>query len=276
MRQRLLLILLLASTAVADPKPPAPKGKGKGDVIDVAPMLDKLVVYKDELGKYFVAPRPGGGDSETVTQWVFYGDQKGLYQQRIIGLGVSGGKADWSIWAPRVRHMNQASVEQDDKGATLVCDERAGKAIPKQLSPIPADQAKTFLEHVALHPPLWQRQSHLLARDDNGVYYFVDELREEFGGNGYRVFIGQKGAMKEMPMKNVVSDSAGEIFATTNGDLKLVTSEHKTKDKDQDKAYWKKGGKKEELTLLAPIDNRYLIYSELGIYGSIGTVCDDY
>jgi hypothetical protein len=96
MRQRLLLTLLVASTAAADPKPPAPKGKGKTDVIDVAPVLDKLLVYKDELGKYFVAPRPGGLGDHDTSQWVFYGDQKGLYQQRIIGMGVSGGKADRS------------------------------------------------------------------------------------------------------------------------------------------------------------------------------------
>jgi hypothetical protein len=272
MRQRLVLILLagvVASSAAADPK--RPPAKGKSDLIDVAPMLDKLAVYKDEYGKFLVAPRAGLAlDSDAAEQWLFYGDQKGLYQQRVIGYGVSGGKIDWSVWAPRVRHMAQADLTQDDKGATLVCEMKESKYIGKTLAVMPADQAKTFLEHVPLHPPLWQRQSHLLARDDNGVYYFVDQLREEYGGNGFRVFIGQKGAMKEMPMKNVVSDSAGEIFATTNGDLKLVTTS-----KQGHEAYWKKGGKKEDLTLLEPQENRYLIYSELGVYGTLGAVCDE-
>ena len=268
MRQRLLLILLLASTAAADPK--RPPAKGKPDTVDVKPMLDKLAVYKDDYGKFFVAPRPGAiTDSDVASQWVYYGDQKGLYQQRIIGFS-SGTKYEWSIWAPRAHHVNQAEVNQDDKGASITCEMKDTKYISKPLALMPADQAKTFLEHVPLHPPLWQRQSHVLARDDNGVYYFVDKLREEFGGNGFRVFVGQKGSMKEMPMKNVVSDSAGEIFATTSGELKLVTN---TKDKQE--AYWKKGGKKEDLTLLEPSDNRYLIYSELGVYGTLGTVCDD-
>ena len=42
-------------------------------------------------------------------------------------------------------------------------------------------------------------------------------------------------------MTNVVSDSAGEIFATKTGELKIVTTE-------DGKAFWNKGGKKTELT----------------------------
>jgi hypothetical protein len=269
MRQRLALIALAVSTAaVAAPKKPPGKDP-KTEVIDVAPMLDKLEVFKDEFGKFFVAPRPdSAADTDLASQWVFAGDQKGLYQQRIIGMSRQDQVVEWAIWAPRVRHIPQAFVTQNDKGVTLVCEMRESKYVNKQLVQLPADQAKAFLQKTPLHPPLWQRLSHLLGRDDDGVYYFVDELREEYGGHGYRVFIGQKGAMKEVPMKNVVSDSAGEIFATTSGDLKIVTGE-------KGKAYWKKGGKKEDLTLLEPKDNRYLIYSELGIYGSIGTVCDD-
>ncbi len=41
------------------------------------------------------------------------------------------------------------------------------------------------------------------------------------------------------------------------------------------KAYWKKGGKKTELVQLDPAQNRYVIYRELGIYGTLGVVCDD-
>jgi hypothetical protein len=70
-------------------------------------------------------------------------------------------------------------------------------------------------------------------------------------------------------MTNVVSDSAGEIYATKSGDLKVVT------DGKTGKAYWKKGQTKEELILLDAFANRYLIYRELGIYGQLGSMCDD-
>jgi hypothetical protein len=73
--------------------------------------------------------------------------------------------------------------------------------------------------------------------------------------------------MKEIAMTNVVSDSAGEIFVTRTGQLKIVH--------DDGKAFWIKGGKKTELTMLEPIENRYLIYRDLGIYGPLGAVCDD-
>jgi hypothetical protein len=74
--------------------------------------------------------------------------------------------------------------------------------------------------------------------------------------------------MKEIPLANVATDTAGEIFATKSGQLKLVANEGS-------KAYWSKGGKKVELTIVDPWPNRYLIYRELGIYGALGTVCDD-
>ena len=70
-------------------------------------------------------------------------------------------------------------------------------------------------------------------------------------------------------MTNVVSDSAGEIYATKSGDLKIVT------DGNSGKAYWKKGQAKSDLTVLDLLPNRYLIYRELGIYGQLGALCDD-
>jgi hypothetical protein len=75
--------------------------------------------------------------------------------------------------------------------------------------------------------------------------------------------------MKEQAMTNVVSDSGGDIYATKSGSLKIIT------DNKASTAFWIKGGKKTELTVLVPADNRYLIYRGLGIYGSLGVVCDD-
>ncbi len=40
------------------------------------------------------------------------------------------------------------------------------------------------------------------------------------------------------------------------------------------KAYWNKGGKKTELIQLELLQNRHLIDRELGIYGTLGVVCD--
>jgi len=190
-----------------------------------------------------------------------------MYQQRIVGASQqSGHHFEWYVWAPRAKGMQAALLQLDPSGMLVQCRNKDdGK---RKLTQLTADEAVTFLKRATFLPPLWTRQSHVLLRDDDGVYYFVDELREELGGNGYRVFVGAKGAMKEIPMTNVATDSAGEIFATKAGQLKLVAG-------SDGKATWIKGGKKTELTRLEPQENRYLIYRELGIYGSLGAICDD-
>lgn len=257
MRQHLSLALLLAAGA-------AHADKGKHDPIDIKPNIDKLDVYRDDLGNVLVTPKPRAIETDPEL-WVFYGDGKTMYQQRIIGTGLTGDKNDWAMWSPRVRGLQMAQVENDPNGAEIRC--RSGKDGSQKLTPVTGDKAKAILGKAKFLPPLWERQAHFLARDDDGVYFYVDVLREEFGGKGHRVFIGKKGAMKETPLTNIVSDSAGEIYATKTGELKIVAG-------SDGKAYWKKGAKKTELVQLEPQNNKYVIYRDLGIYGSLGVVCD--
>ena len=260
MRQHLGLALLvvagLAPVAFADAKPKP---------IDIRPVIDQLDVYKDDLGNVLVTPKPLAMKDDHE-KWVFYGDGKTMYQQRIIGTGVSGDKLDWAIWSPRVRGMQMAQVTNDTNGAEVRC--RNGDNGTQKLVPLPPDKAKAILTKAKFLPPLWERQAHFLARDDDGVYFYVDILREEYGGKGHRVYIGKQGAMKQQTMTNIVSDSAGEIYATKTGELKIISG-------TDGKAWWKKGGKKTELVQLEPAKNRYVIYRELGIYGTLGVVCDD-
>ena len=115
----------------------------------------------------------------------------------------------------------------------------------------------------------WKTQGYALARDDKGTYYYVDRMREPEGNKNFRVFIGQRGAMKPAKMKNIVSDSEGDIFYTKKGELRLVL--------DKSEQTWAKGKKQTKLTVLPVEDNVVLIYSELGVYTgqSLGTPCDD-
>ncbi|MEO6774098.1 MAG: hypothetical protein ABI467_13955 [Kofleriaceae bacterium] len=243
---------------VVDNKKPKP--------IDAKANAGKLEVWKDDLGQYYVVPVANAFSFDDAGAWVFYGDAKTLYQQRIIGASSDPqGGYDWSIWAPRVTTLQQAEVETKNGRLTVQC----GVKDLRVLTQLKADEAKVFFAKATFYPPLWQRQTRFLARDDDGIYYFVDELREEYGGQGYRVFVGEKGAMKELGMTNVVEDSGGFIFATKGGSLKIIS------DKKSNTAYWVKGGKKVELTELVPMDNRHLIYRSLGVYGTVGTVCDD-
>ena len=258
-----VLALGVAGQAAADRKAPAKPGE-KPKAIDAKAVADKLELFRDDDGNYYVSPRRGAfpdGDD----QWVFYGDGKTMYQQRIIGYGSDDKGYDWSVWTPRVKGLAQASFTAKAAKPSVQCTQQDAKP----LKPLTVDEAKAVIARATFLPPLWQRQAHFLARDDDGTYFYVDRYREEHGGKGYRVFSGQKGAMKELAMTNVVSDSAGEIYATKSGDLKIVT------DGTAGKAYWKKGQTKNELVMLELLPNRYLIYRELGIYGQLGVLCDD-
>jgi len=66
------------------------------------------------------------------------------------------------------------------------------------------------------------RVPHVFARDDAGVYYYVDRIAKVYGGKGFRVFVGKKGAMKQLALTDVASDSEGDVFSTKTGDLRLV------------------------------------------------------
>jgi hypothetical protein len=257
--RRALVALLVSATAFA-----APDKKPK--TIDAKSNAAKLEVWKDDVGQFYVVPLYNAFSFDEAGPWVFYGDGKNMYQQRIVGSGTGQHDSyEWTIWSPRVTSMNHAGIETIDKRLTLTC----GQKDKRTLTQLKADEAKAFFGKATFLPPLWDRNAKFLARDDDGVYYFVDMLSTEAGGNGYRVFIGQKGSMKEQAMTNVVSDSGGDIYATKSGSLKIIS------DKKADTAYWIKGGKKTELTVLVPGDNRYLIYRGLGVYGSLGVVCDD-
>lgn len=261
MRQHLILaVLALPTAAAADKKSDAPAA------IDVAPMAGKLDVFRDDTGMYYVSPSTGATEKD-LDKWVFYGDGKTMYQQRVIGSSTDPhGRRTWILWSPRVRGIQNASIDLTPNAMVVDCtNHKEGK---KVLTALAADEANTMIKHATFHEPLWKRTAHFLARDDDGTYYYVDELLDEYGGKGFRVFVGPKGAMKEPAMTNVVADSAGEIFATKTGELKIITGTDGT-------AFWKKGEKKLPLVVLELRKNRYLIYRELGIYGALGVVCDD-
>jgi hypothetical protein len=250
-----------AALAQAAPAPAGDDGPVDGKTaIDIKSQAKEFRVFTGETGRFYVVPV----SAKILDGKVFYGDGKTMYEQRIIGGGSSGdGSLDFSIWAPRVVGLQQGSLAiAADGTAQAQCN------VDHSTKLTPASQAESarVLSKAVFLPPLWKRQSKFLARDDNGIYFFVDVLRE--GGKGHRVFVGAKGAMKAMPMTTLVDDAAGQIYGTKRGELRIVANAG-------EKATWRKGKKIEQLTVLEPSDNRYLIYRELGIYGQLGTICDD-
>lgn len=250
----LKIALVLAALVPASAMAGDAKAK---DLIDVAEYRDHMVVLHDGRGHYVIAVPVASHYTK-----LFYGDGKTFYEQRVFGGGLDAGNQSMSAtyWDPRVDH--QAHVEQVKGAWKVQCGKREGA-----LTPLGADEAKKLVARAVFRKHPWKYEAYMLLRDDRGVYYYVDRLREEFGGKGHRLWVGPKGSLKQTKLVNIVSDSEGDIFATRTGELRLVAS--------KSSATWISRKVRTELTTVPVLNNLPLIYSELGVYlGDLSTPCD--
>jgi hypothetical protein len=248
--------LLCASTAHAEVTP---------QPVDLKPIRDKLLVFTDSSKAVYIF-YPGTGSSLTDRR-LFYGSGKTLYEQRITGFSRNGAAWNVATWAPRIAEMRPGYFSHKADGTyEKSCDGKDDHV----LTQLTGDKAKAVLEMPVMTELLVQRP-HLLARDDAGVYYYVDRLSEKYGGKGFRVFIGKKGAMKQMDLTDLAADSAGEVFSTKTGDLRLT----RTNSVDGSKAVWIRGDKRNELVSLNVDVNSPVIFRDLGVYKFTGTICDN-
>lgn len=251
--------LVLAGLAAASPAAADAKDAKDKDAVDVSEYREHMVVVHDGNGHYVIAVPV----SEHYTT-VFYGNGQTFYQQRTFGGGLDRGAQSMSasFWSPRVDHVSR--VEQS-QGTWRV---RCGKRVT-ELTPLPADKAKKLLDNAVFRKAPWKHQAYALSRDSRGVYYYVDRLRDDYGGKGFRLWMGPKGNMKRMRMTNIVSDSEGDIFATRRGELRFILSKNS--------AAWISGKKRKDLVNVPVRANLPLIYGELGVYlGDLGTPCDHF
>jgi hypothetical protein len=243
-------LVMLPLVAWAEPKPIS---------VDIKPFRDKLIVLADAAGgTYVVKP---GEDAK-----LFYGTGKTLYAQTITGRSANGDGWTVDTWAPRVPGYQPGSIMRDEAGTYA---KFCGGENKTGLSLVTGDKAKAVLDKSQFMTTAVTHVPHAFFRDDSGVYYYVDVVRQEYGGKGYRVWVGKKGAMKQVPLADVANDSAGEVFSTKTGDLRLVMGEGQPKS-----GVWIKGEKKTELIVLDTDRDGPVIFKELGIYGFLGTICD--
>ena len=58
--------------------------------------------HAHDTGKYYVSPKHKAF-KDGHDEWVFYGDGKKMYQQRVIGSSTDDNGYEWVVWSPRVR-----------------------------------------------------------------------------------------------------------------------------------------------------------------------------
>lgn len=198
---------------------------------------------------------------------------KAFYRLRSPGGGADGLKSfGVTLWEPRIRGRGMTAGFGYREGKySVTCGEKE-----VELVPVPEAEARPLLEGATFYKPRWRRMPYALARDERGVYYFVDHLRdEERSGErrrDFRLFTGPRGALKEQKMTNLVSDSEGDIFGTRSGEFRLVLNrEHGNRE-----SKWVTGSKETKLTWVPVEDNVQVIYNDLGVYerAKLGTPCD--
>ncbi len=191
---------------------------------------------------------------------------KPLYEHRVVGRSQNGAAWDITTWAPRIDGIRPGYFQKKADGSFV---KGCGDQPNVPLTQMTGDKAKAVLDKSQLMTEYLMRRAHMLARDDRGTYYYVDRLHSGLGGKGYRVWVGKKGAMKQLPLTDVATDTGGEVFATKTGDLRL---DH---DNRIEKMAWIRGEKRTELVTLDVDANSPLIFSDLGIYPFLGTICDN-
>lgn len=248
---------MIVGVAGADPTPKA---------VDIKAVKEAMVVLKDVDGGVYVVYNERGKDSQ-----VFYGTgrDKKLYTQLLDGpKGWDGDAWNISTQAPRAVYpfMGQLGRRKDGTFYRTCSDKNI-----LELTQVTGDKATDVLDKYEFLTTSVIHRPYLLARDDRGVYYYVDVLRDVYGGAGHRVFVGKKGGMKQMALTDITSDSAGDVFATKTGDLRLV----RTLDGSEKKptAQWIRGEKKSELIYLDLYMSSPVIYRDLGLYKTPGTIC---
>lgn len=215
--------------------------------------LTDTVVRDDEGRVLRFAP-----DAQSKSTSIYIGDGKTMRR-----LASPAGHAKIA-WGPIIH----SRLRRTDNGWTVQC--------PNDRSVVfrPVDdktRLQVLKEATYVEEPLWQRREFALARDDRGMYYYVDHVAQEFGGQGFRVFRGPRGQVRETTLTDIVDDSAGMIFATKAGKLRLILGQ-----RDDQEAVWIEGKKQRKLVLLPLHSNLALIYNGLGPYDGahFGTICE--
>jgi hypothetical protein len=262
MRQRdlitLVLVVVFWGTAAAEPKPVDVQAKAKTRPFEV---------YKDDAGGYVAWPTPKVGSDEEARHLVFAGDAKGMYRQRHISASTEDKGYHIYLWSPFVIGIKDAELrvlDGRDGGVPktmLVCDDARKERV---LTPLPADQAKAFVDGTKFYEELLDRRAYFLGRTDAPLYYYVDWTGEK-GAKAWRLFVGKKGAMKPQALTSLDQDSGGVILSTATATLSLKTDGTGT---------WITGDRRQALVVLPPEPSGVLIYRELGIYGRIGVLCE--
>lgn len=240
-----------------------------GRTVHTARMQAQTLVCTAEGGQAVVV----GPDEAGERAGVSYGNKDKLYRQPERRYLPEG-------WFFEPRYPNPGHNENfrgydlrifsfigvdDEKACQLRCGPRE-----VQLQKLEGADKRAFLEAASFEPIPDPREPYALARDKRGRYYYVDRGATPETAKDFHLYIGPQGRLKQQKMKDIVSDSEGEIFASSGGRLKLFLG--------KERAEWLTRGKRsKDLVRVDVWKNLDLIYNRLGVYlgQPLHNPCDD-
>lgn len=268
--------LLVAQLGVAHANPGKPSAADLKltKVVDVKKLKGSFSGYREPKSQTTILVyRDLAAKDDEPKRLVYSGSNTLLFEQRFRSASEFGADG-WSVSteAPRGRSQGEAHIQQNDKGVVhLTCNTQDDDSVP--LERLSSDETNAIIAKATFRTSPVVRTPATLARDDAGTYYYVDRLQKEFGGQGYRVYVGKRGALKSVPLVDVAIDTAGMVFATRTGSLRLTIEADPQGPPSA--ATWVKGAKSVKLVPLNLYGSWYLIHRELGVYGAMGALCDD-
>jgi hypothetical protein len=246
------------------------KLEGAAGTLGARLLADQTAVCADKDKKHAVLVGP----TETPFGGLAYGDGQKFYRVPVPA-GLGGG---W-FFDPRQRNEKHndnfrgydlrvySYVEPDLEHGTckLTCGTRE-----TELRLLPAEEKTALLTRATYEPSPHGREPYALARDKQANYYYVDHGATAESAKDFRLYRGRRGGLRQLPMRDVVSDSEGEIFESAGGKLRLFLG--------RAEAEWVEQGKTRNLQRLPLAENFGLVYNELGVYMAqrLGVPCDDF
>jgi hypothetical protein len=198
---------------------------------------DLLQVFHDGKGHYFVAGDQLKGlptaTRNLLTRNVYFGSKRQVYHLAAHGTYHHTSPRAYTYIVRDPRRGNSKLHVGGDK-----VHYRCG-ATRTPLSRLSPAAAKRFLSKVTFRERFWSREPHLLARNDEGEYFFTDRAlaTTRSGGlrfrptlaqlRGFRLWRGRRGRMKRLKLQDVVTDAAGQIFLTKKGALHVTMRKRK-------------------------------------------------
>jgi hypothetical protein len=230
--------------------------------IDVSSVRDQFKVYQAPSGHIMVLIPFGD------TDMTFWGKPNGVLRNQMVRSSSSDMPERFELSMVDRRFSTTGySMEFRDGETFLTCGTDR-----LNLTPLDQSTGDSFLKNAQFAHPLWDRQSHFLARDDYGVYYFIDKAlnydESRIEESSYQVFIGWKGEILQSPLKMVAQDSVGEVYGMTNGNRRIVINNGVGRYFDADEV--------RSLHTLNFLMDFELMYRDGGVYGQAiqGTPCD--